>query len=83
MKHWRDMEEAGLIHCQGAIAAGEYTLCGRALEGPDGDREMKLTCDPIDCPSCEAIIAHCKIIKPAEINRSGRRRLEIHRAANR
>lgn len=83
MKRWRDYYAEKLVHAQGAIAGGEFTLCGRALEGVNGDEPMTETRELIQCPACEAIIAHCKIIKPTEINQISRRRLEAQRAAMR
>jgi len=83
VKHWREPNDKSVVHCEGAIASGEFTLCGRALEGERGDEQMEITRDLIRCPDCEAIIAHCKIIKPSEINQFSRRRLKARRAASR
>lgn len=75
LKRWRDHYTEKLVHAVGAIARGEFTLCGRALEGVNGDEPMTETRELIQCPACEAIIAHCKLIKPSEINPRSRRRL--------
>ena len=83
MTRWRDHYAEKLVHAEGAIATGDFTLCGRALEGVNGDEPMEKTNDLIQCPACEAIIAHCKIIKPSEINLLSRRRLAARRAASR
>jgi hypothetical protein len=74
IRRWRDYYSEKLVHAEGAIASGEYTLCGRALEGVNGDEPMEETRDLIHCPACQAIIAHCKTIKATEISRSKRSR---------
>lgn len=83
MKRWRDHYTEKLVHAQGAIAAGEFTLCGRPIEGVNGDEPMEKTTDLIQCPACEAIILHCKMIKPAEINKTSRRKIEAARTRKR
>lgn len=83
MKRWREFHDKSAVHCEAAIAPGEYTLCGLALEGENGDTPMEETRDLIRCPDCEGIILHCKLVKPAEINKFSRRMIEVKRAAGR
>lgn len=75
MKRWREFHDKSVVHCEAVIAAGEYTLCGFALEGETGDDPMEETRDLINCKSCEAIITYCKRIPPSAINRFSRRRV--------
>jgi len=78
MKRWRELHDKSIVHAESAGGV-DYTLCGDALEGENGDTPMELTRDLIRCGRCEAIILHCKMIKPAEINKFSRRRIEAAR----
>ncbi len=66
MKRWKDFHDDKLVHAEGAIAARDFTLCGRALEGVNGDQPMTETGDRINCPACQATIVHCKKFQPVE-----------------
>lgn len=68
-RRWRDYYSEKLVHADGAIAIGEFTLCGRALEGVNGDEPMTRTSELIQCPMCEAIIAHGKRIRQSAIRK--------------
>jgi hypothetical protein len=81
-KRLREFHDKSIVHAAAPGAAG-FTLCGLALEGENGDAPMEETRDLIRCGNCEAIILHCKTIKPSEINKFSRRRLEAARAARR
>lgn len=83
MKRWREHHDQSVVHCVAAIAAGEFTLCGLALEGERGDTPMQETRDLIRCQDCESIILHCKMVKPAEINKISRRHIEAKRTQRR
>lgn len=72
MKHLRDVD--GVIHCVGAVAAGEFSLCGLALEGERGDTPMIEIHKSIDCRNCIATIEHCKSIRNREIRALFRQR---------
>lgn len=72
MKHLRDID--GDVHCEGAVAAGEFTLCGLALEGERGDAQMTETPAGIDCRNCVAIIEQCKRVRNGEIKPPFQRR---------
>jgi hypothetical protein len=69
VKRWHDYHDDKIVHADGAIA--DFTLCGRAIEGINGDQPMVETRDLIDCPMCKAIITHCKKMKPSEIAKAG------------
>ncbi len=71
MKH---LIEIGFgVHCEGAQAAGEFTLCGAALDGENGDKQMLETMDPINCPNCIGIIRHCQSVRGNQIKSKRRR----------
>ena len=61
--HWQ--EHDGTIHCEAAGGA-DYTLCGAALEGENGDQPMVQTYARIDCGQCIGIVAFCLQIRKSE-----------------
>lgn len=74
MKRWEercaDRRPRIRIHAGGA-SGNDYTLCGCALEGENGDTEMdEVTRGRINCPDCIGIIRHCKTI-PARLLATG------------
>lgn len=67
-KHWREFHDKSVVHCEGADG-NDYTLCGDALEGVNGDEPMEATWrDPIRCGRCAQIIAFAKKIKSKEVH---------------
>ena len=68
MKRFREFHDKSIVHSEGPDGC-DYTLCGLALEGENGDEPMEETRDRIRCPGCIATINFCKSIKASEINR--------------
>jgi hypothetical protein len=61
MQYLRDID--GVVHCSGAIAVGEFTLCGLSRDGENGDAVMAEVAGPITCYNCIWTIRHCKTIQ--------------------
>lgn len=72
MKHLKDIDR--VVHCEGVVAGGEFTLCGLALEGERGDAVMADTFEGIDCANCIAIIRHCRNVRGGQIKPAFQRR---------
>jgi len=49
----------GVAHANGPLS-DEYTLCGDALEGVNGDDIAYEYAGRVSCPTCIAIIEHCR-----------------------
>ncbi len=71
MKHIKDVDR--VVHCEGADG-NDYTLCGEALEGVNGDTPMVETQEGIDCGRCIGIIQHCRRVGRGEIKLPFQRR---------
>lgn len=69
------LENSITVHCDGP-GGMDYTLCGAALEGENGDEQMTETPFKVNCERCISIIDFCMDIKAREITRLvvGRRR---------
>ncbi len=63
-KHY--LETGLIIHSEGSDGC-DYTLCGAALEGVNGDEEMTETHASINCERCIGIIDFCRKIRPGEV----------------
>lgn len=56
-----------VIHA-GTHGGNDYTLCGAALDGEDGDSSMMGTRRRITCQECIRIIRYCKSIPARLVN---------------
>jgi hypothetical protein len=70
-QHVKDID--GVVHSEAADGC-DYTLCGNALEGVNGDTEMVETSAGIDCEQCIRVIEFCKRIRAGEIKAPYQRR---------
>jgi len=66
-EHVRE-RSTGLVH-GGTMDGNDYTLCGTAMEGENGDDNMVVTNRRISCGQCIALILHCKSIPMSKLNR--------------
>lgn len=62
MRSFQISEEPGVFHADGYDGT-DYTLCGTAFEGVDGDAEVTPSTRRINCPKCVAIILAAKRYK--------------------
>ncbi len=72
MRHLKDKDRA--VHCEGAIAPGEFVLCGLAFDEEHFDMETSGTFEGIDCPECIAVIRHSQRVRGGQIKPAFKRR---------
>lgn len=68
--------EAITIHCEGPDG-NDYTLCGFALDGEDGDVRLVETHSQITCHQCIRTIEFCRRVRPGEIAAPFQRRTAV------
>lgn len=56
-----------VVHA-GAHGGNDYTLCGAALDGEDGNGQMLRTRRRVTCRECIGIIRYCKSIPNRVLN---------------
>jgi hypothetical protein len=67
-KHMREFTDKSVVHCDGPDG-NDYTLCGLALEGENGDEPMEETNWRVTCKQCIGTIAYCKAVRSKELQK--------------